>query len=137
MLFGYADQFSSIVNLFFTDSSKINFHPQYFSSIVGYDQFEKDHILVAEFRTLTKYITDETKVQFCGWSAESIEKIKKLLTIISMERGRTNEQQVVFAFIKDVRKQGNEIKVYFQKFYLILFSFLKDNLSDFAMRLLN
>lgn len=52
-----------------------------------------------------------------------------------MERDGTDEQQAVFAFIKDVRDQDNGIKVYFQRFYPIPFSFLKDNLSDLAMYL--
>ena len=86
-------------------------------------------------RALTEYITDDVKNAFCGWSDEAIEKIKKLPAIIAMERDGTEEQQALFAFIKDVRDQDNGVKVCFQRFFPISFSFLKDNLSDLAMHL--
>lgn len=132
---GYADSFSPTVNLFLPDGSRTSSHPQYFNLIVGYDPFEKDHMLIDKSRALTEYITDEVKSEFSGRSAEAIDKIKKLPTIISMERDGTDKQQAIFAFIKDVRDQDNGIKVYFQRFYPIPFSFLKDNLSALAMHL--
>lgn len=132
---GYADSFSPTINLFLPDGSKTASRPRYFNLIIGYNPFEKDYILVEKSRALTEYITDGVKNEFCGWSDEAIEKIKKLPTIIAMERDGTEEQQGLFAFIKDIRDQDNGIKVYFQKFFPIPFSFLKDNLSDLAMHL--
>lgn len=73
---GYADSFSPTFNLFLPDSSKNSMHPEYFNLIVGYDPFEKDHILIEKSRALTEYITDEVKAEFGAWSAESIEKKK-------------------------------------------------------------
>ena len=52
-----------------------------------------------------------------------------------MERDGTEEQQAVLAFITDIKVQDNGIKVYFQKYLPIPFSFLKDYLSDLAMYL--
>lgn len=84
---------------------------------------------------MTEYISDEVKGEFSGWTVDAIEKIKKLPTIISMERDGTDEQQAVFAFIKDIKVQDNGIKVYFQRYFPIPFAFLKENLSELAMNL--
>lgn len=132
---GYTDSFSPTINLFLSDGTKIASRPSYFNLIIGYDPFEKDYILVDKSRALTEYITDEVKNEFCGWSDDVVEKIKKLPAIIAMERDGTEEQQALFAFIKDVRDQDNGVKVYFQRFFPIPFSFLKDNLADLAMHL--
>lgn len=132
---GYTDSFSPTINLFLSDGTKTASRPRYFNLIIGYDPFEKDYILVDKSRALTEYITDEVKNEFRGWSDGAVEKIKKLPAIIAMERDGTEEQQALFAFIKNVRDQDNGVKVYFQRFFPIPFSFLTDNLSDLAMHL--
>ena len=120
---GYADSFAPTVNLFLPDGSKTTSNPEYFNLIIGYDPFEKDqgwqaaekdHILVDPQRSLTEYISDEVKEQFCGWTAVAIEEIKKLPTIITQEWDRTDTQQAVFAFIRDLKVQDNGVKVRFQ-----------------------
>ena len=132
---GYADSFAPTINLFLPDGSRTTAAPDFFNLIIGYDPFSSDHILIDKSRALTEYISDEVKAEFGGWSPEVIEKIKKLPTIISMERDGSDEQQAVFAFIRDIKVQDNGIKVYFQRYFQIPFSFLKDNLSDLAMYL--
>jgi len=132
---GYADSYAPTFNLFLSGSGKATTGPDYFNLIIGYDPFPSDHILVDETRALKEYISDEVKAEFGGWSDESIEKIKKLPAIIALEKDGSDEQQAVLAFIRDVKVQDNGIKVYFQKYFPIPFSFLKDNLSDLAMHL--
>ena len=106
----------------------------YFNLIIGYDPFSSDRILVDRERALTEYITDEVAAEFGGWTKEAIEKIKKLPAIIALERDRSDEQQeAVFAFIKEVRPQENGIKVYFQKYYPIPISILWDHMRELAM----
>lgn len=132
---GYADSFAPTINLFLPDGSKSPANPDFFNLIIGYDPFPSDHILVDPSRALTEYISDDVKAEFGGWTPEKIEKIKKLPAIISQERDGTDEQQAVFAFITNIKAQDNGIKVYYQKYFPIPFSFLKDNLSDLAMYL--
>lgn len=132
---GYADSFAPTVNIILADGTKNTSSSEYFNLIIGYDPFEKDYIIVDNARALTEYISDEVKGEFSGWTVDAIEKIKKLPTIISMERDGTDEQQAVFAFIKDIKVQDNGIKVYFQRYFPIPFAFLKENLSELAMNL--
>lgn len=132
---GYADSFAPTVNIILADGTKNTSSSEYFNLIIGYDSFEKDYIIVDNARALTEYISDEVKGEFSGWTVDAIEKIKKLPTIISMERDGTDEQQAVFAFIKDIKVQDNGIKVYFQRYFPIQFAFLKENLSELAMNL--
>jgi len=132
---GYADSFSPTINLFLPDGTKNTSSPDYFNLIIGYDPFSSDRILIDKDRALTEYISDEVKDEFSGWTPDKIEKIKKLPTIIALEKDGTDEQQAIFAFIRDIKVQDNGIKVYFQKYFPIPFSFLKDNLSDLAMYL--
>lgn len=132
---GYADSFSPTVNIIMADGKKSALSSDYFNLIIGYDPFSSDHILIDPKRALTEYISDEVKSKFGGWSDEAIERIKKLPAIIAMERDGTEEQQAVLAFITDIKIQDNGIKVYFQKYLPLSFSFLKDNLSDLAMYL--
>ena len=115
------------------DGRKSSLSSDYYNLIMGYDPFEKDYVLVDKSRALCEYIRDKVKEEFAGWSAEKIEKIKKLPAIISQEWDRTDEQQAVFAFIKDVKIQENGIKVYFQKYFPIPFSFLRENLDELAI----
>ena len=96
------------------DGRKSSVSADYFNLIIGYDPFEKDHILVDPKRALTEYISDDVKERFDGWTPEKIAEIKKLPAIISCERDGTDEQQAVFAFIRDIKVQDNGIKVYFQ-----------------------
>lgn len=132
---GYADSFAPTVNIILADGTKNTSSSEYFNLIIGYDPFEKDYIIVDNARALTEYISDEVKGEFSGWTVDAIEKIKKLPTIISMERDGTDEQQAVFAFIKDIKVQDNGIKVYFQRYFPIPFAFLKENLAELAMNL--
>lgn len=132
---GYADSFAPTVNIILADGTKSMSSSEYFNLIIGYDPFEKDYIIVDNARALTEYISDEVKGEFSGWTVGAIEKIKKLPTIILMERDGTDEQQAVFAFIKDIKVQDNGIKVYFQRYFPIQFAFLKENLSELAMNL--
>ena len=132
---GYADSFAPTFNIFLPNGSCSASNPDYFNLIIGYDPFEKDHILVDPSRALTEYISDEVKSQFGGWSSEAIEKIKKLPAIISCERDGTDGQQAVFAFIEDIKVQDNGIKVYFRRYFPMPFSFLSENLSDLAMHM--
>lgn len=132
---GYADSFAPTVNIIMTDGRRSALSSDYFNLIIGYDPFSSDHILVDPKRALTEYISDEVKSEFGGWSVEATERIKKLPAIFAMERDGTEEQQAVLAFITDIKVQDNGIKVYFQKYLPIPFSFLKDNLSDLAMYL--
>lgn len=132
---GYADSFAPTVNIILADGTKSTSSSEYFNLIIGYDPFEKDYIIVDNARALTEYISDEVKGEFSGWTVDAIEKIKKLPTIISMERDGTDEQQAVFAFIKDIKVQDNGIKVYFQRYFPIPFAFLKENLAELAMNL--
>lgn len=132
---GHADTFAPTVNVILTDISgyRTELSSEYFNLIIGYDPFEKDHILVDTTRALTEYISDDVKERFAGWTPEKIAEIKKLPAIISQERDGTDGQQAVFAFIRDIRIQDNGIMVYFQRYYPIPFSFLKDCLSELAM----
>ena len=132
---GYADSFAPTINLFLPDGTKATSNPDYFNLIIGYDPFPSDHILVDKSRALTEYISDEVKDEFAGWTPEKIEKIKKLPAIIAQEKDGSDEQQAVFAFIRDVKIQDNGVKVYYQKYFPIPFSFLKDNLPELAMYL--
>ena len=132
---GYADSFAPSINIIMADGRKSTLSSDYFNLIIGYDPFPSDHILIDPKRALTEYISDEVKAEFGGWSVEAIERIKKLPAIIAMERDGTAEQQAVLAFITDIKVQDNGIKVYFQKYLPVPFSFLKDNLSDLAMYL--
>lgn len=132
---GHADTFAPTVNVILTDINGIRseLSSEYFNLIIGYDPFEKDHILIDSTRALTEYISDDVKEQFAGWTPEKKAELKKLPAIISQERDGTDEQQAVFAFIRDIRIQDNGIMVYFQRYYPIPFSFLKDSLSELAM----
>jgi len=132
---GHADTFAPTVNVILTDISghRSEMSSEYFNLIIGYDPFEKDHILVDPTRALTEYISDDVKVKFAGWSPEKIAEIKKLPAIISQERDGTDMQQAVFAFIRDIRIQDNGIMVYFQRYYPVPFAFLKNSLSELAM----
>ena len=134
---GHADTFAPTVNVILTDISghRSEMSSEYFNLIIGYDPFEKDHILVDPTRALTEYISDDVKERFAGWTPEKIAEIKKLPAIITCERDGTDEQQAVFAFIRDIKVQDNGIKVYFQRYLPIPFSFLSENLSDLAMYL--
>ena len=132
---GYADSFAPTINFFLPGGSRTSSHPEYFNLIIGYDPFPSDHFLVDKARALTEYISDEVKTEFGSLSAEAIEKIKKLPAIIATERDGSDDQQAVFAYIQDIKVQNNGIKIRFQKYFHIPFSFLKDNLSDLAMYL--
>jgi hypothetical protein len=132
----HADSVTPTFNVILPESGgkRTELSRDYFNLIIGYDPFPSDHILVERDRALTEYITDEVKELFCGWTPEKIEKIKKLPAIITRERDRSDEQQeAVFAFIKDVRPQENGIKVYFQKYYPIPLSLLWGNMRELAM----
>lgn len=132
---GYTDSVTTTFNVILAGDSgkRAGLSRDYFNLIIGYDPFPSDHITVNSSRALTEYISDEVKTEFGGWSAEAIGKIKKLPAIISMERDGSAEQQAVFAFIKEVRKQENGIKVYFQKYYPIPLSLLWENMRELAM----
>lgn len=132
---GYTDSVNTTMNIIMADGRKSSVSTDYFNLIIGYDPFEKDHILVDPKRALTEYISDDVKERFAGWTPEKISEIKKLPAIISCERDGTDGQQAVFAFIRDVKVQDNGIKVYFQKYFPIPFSFLNDNLNALAMYL--
>lgn len=132
---GYTDSVSTTFNVIMADGKKSTISTDYFNLIIGYDPFPSDHILIEKSRALTEYISDDAKAEFGGWTPENIEKIKKLPAIISCERDGTDGQQAVFAFIRDVKVQDNGIKVYFQKYFPIPFSFLSDNLNELAMYL--
>ena len=130
---GYADSFAPTVNLFLPDGSKTTSNLEYFNLIIGYDPFERDHILVDTQRSLTEYTSDDVKEQFCGWTAAAIAEIKKLPTIITQEWDRTDNQQAVLAFIRDLKVQDNGIKIRFQRYFPIPFSFLINYYSELAM----
>jgi hypothetical protein len=62
---------------------------------------------------------------------EKITKIKKLPTIISLrEMGPTGAGGI--CFYPGLKVQDNGIKVYYQKFFPIPFSFLSEHLTDLA-----
>ena len=105
----------------------------YYNLIIGYDPFPTDHILVDPERALTEYITDEVRELFGGWTPDKIEKIKKLPAVITQERDGTDGQQAVFAFITNIRKQENGIKVYYQRYYPIPFSLLWVNMREMGI----
>lgn len=132
---GYAESFSPVFNIIAPDGRKNTTAHEFYNLIMGYDPFGSDHILVMKARALTEYISDEAKEKFAGWTPEKIERIKKLPTIISMEKDGTDGQQAVFAFITDVKVQDNGIKVYFQKYFPVPFSFLAENQSELALHL--
>lgn len=132
----HADSVTPTFNVFLSGEGekRRELSMDYFNLIIGYDPFPSDHIIVDPNRALTEYISDETKEKFGGWTEEAIEKIKKLPAIITLERDKSDEQQnAVFAFIKDVRKQENGIKVYYQKYYPIPLSVLWDNMCELAI----
>ena len=132
---GYTDSVSSTFNVILTGESgkRREISRDYYNLIIGYDPFPSDRIVVDPSRALTEYISDEVKEKFGGWNEEAIERIKKLPAIISMERDKSAEQQAVFAFIKDIRRQESGIKVYFQKYYPIPLSLLWDNMRELSM----
>ena len=132
---GYTDSVNTTMNIIMADGRKSSVSTDYFNLIIGKKKKKKDHILVDPKRALTEYISDDVKERFAGWTPEKISEIKKLPAIISCERDGTDGQQAVFAFIRDVKVQDNGIKVYFQKYFPIPFSFLNDNLNALAMYL--
>jgi len=132
---GHADSFSPTVNVILSESGgkRTELSSEYFNLLIGYEPFESDHFLVTKDRALKEYMSDDAKDRFYGWTPEKIAEIKKLPAVISQERDGTDEQQAVFAFIRDIHIQDNGIMVYFQRYYPIPFSFLSENLLELAM----
>ncbi len=132
---GYTDSINTTLNVIFADGKKSSVSSNYYNLLVGFDPFDKDYVLVPKERALTEYIQNDIKAEFGSWSAEAIEKIKKLPAIISMEADGTDEQQAVFAFIKNIKIQENGIKVYFQRYFPIPFTVLRANQQELALHL--
>lgn len=134
----HADSFTPTINIIMPGSGENNRTPltlEYYNLIVGYDPFEKDHILVDRSRALTEHMAPEVKDKFCGWKDNQLAEIKKLPAIITCERDRSqiDEQQGVIAFIKNIRFQQNGIMVYFQRYYPISMKFLQDHQFDLGL----
>ena len=132
---GYTDAINMNMNIIMTDGTRNSLACEYFNLIIGYDPFEKDYILVDRDRALTEYMSDEMKAEFGKLTHEVIDKIKKLPAIIAQEWDRTDEQQAIFAFIKDVKVQDNGVKIRYTKFFPIPFNFIRENLDELAVYL--
>ncbi len=130
---GHADSFAPTFNLFLSSGKHSSLSQSYFNLIIGYNPFEKNYIVVARQRALTEYISDDVRSEFAALDEKAIGKIKKMPAIISSEREDNDGQHAVFAFISDIKIQDNGIKVYFQRYFPIPFSFLIDNQSALAM----
>lgn len=131
---GYTSAVNTTLNVVIADGKKSSLSSDYFNLLMGFDPFSRDYVVVPMDRALTEYIQDDVKDEFGGWSEDAIEKIKKLPTVISMEADGTNEQQAIFAFIKDIKIQENGIKVYFQRYFPIPFSVLRENQYELALQ---
>lgn len=130
---GYAGSFAPTFNLFLSNGKRTTPTPGYFNLIIGYNTPDKDYVIIARQRALTKYISEDVRSEFAGLDTEAVEKIKKMPAIISSEREDDDGQQAMFGFINDIRIQDNGIKIYFQRCFPVPFSFLIENQSAMAM----
>lgn len=134
---GHADSFSPTVNVILSNHSgeQTSLSSTYYNLLIGYDPFERDHILVSKDRALTEHMDDSVKEKFCGWTPEKIAEIKKLPTVITCERDRTqiDEQQGVLAFITDIKVQTNGINIHFQRYFPIPMRLLQENFFELGL----
>ncbi len=130
---GYAGSFAPTFNLFLPGGKRTSLNQSYFNLIIGYCPVEKDYIVIARQRALSEYISEDVRTEFAALDEKAIEKIKKMPAIISSEREDDDGQQAAFAFISDIRIQENGVKIYFQRYFSIPFSFLIENQSALAM----
>ena len=130
---GYTDSINTTMNIIIADGSKSSLSTDFFNLIIGFDPFSTNRLVIERKRVLKEYISDDVKEKFCDWTKETISEIKKLPTIIAQERDGTTEQQAVFAFIREIKTQDNGIKIYFQKYFPIPFSFLYENMWELAI----
>lgn len=107
----------------------------YFNLIVGFDPFASDHLLVPLQRALTEYIEDDVQSRFGSLDETTIAQIKQLPTIIVEEFNRSNADSInaLFAFITNIRRQQNGIKIYFKSVCKIPARVLQDNLHGLAI----
>ena len=133
----HADSFSPTVNVVITSGGgqQTTLSSQYFNLIVGYNPFEKDHILIDKTRALTEYMSEDIREKFSGWTDAKIEEIKKLPAIITMERNTADgdKQQGVLAFITDIREQKNGINIHFQRYYPVPMNVLQGHFHELGM----
>lgn len=107
----------------------------FFNLFVGFDPFASDHFIVPLNRALTEYMTDEVRSRFGSLDENTISRIKLLPTIIVEEFSNTTADSItaVLAFITNIRRQQNGVKIYFKPTCRISARVLQDNLYELAM----
>lgn len=132
----HADSFAPTIHIHLPNDAGIptSLNREYYNLFIGYDPFEKDHILVTRDRALTEHMAEEVKALFRP-KPEYIQQIKGLPTIISNERDRlhVDEQQGVLARITNVRFQQNGIVIYFKKLRPIPLMLLQNHILEFSL----
>lgn len=104
-----------------------SFNKDYYQLIVTCDEdiFNTDTVFVIPSRALTKNgVPPEIFERCSALTSEGIEELKHIPTIICTEnkdyKGTTSpEQFAIFAYIKDIKKCGNNIKISFQSIDVI------------------
>lgn len=104
-----------------------SFSKDYYQLIVTCDEdiFNTDTVFVIPNKALTKDMVPPEIFERCSaLTSEGIEELKHIPAIICTEnkdsKGKTSpEQSAIFAYIKDIKKCGNNIKISFQSIDII------------------
>lgn len=133
----HADSFAPVINIYMQSdpSSATDFSSNYYNLLIGFNPAAEKHVAVDRKRALTEYMAPEVSDKFCGWSDETIEKIKKLPAIIIEERDKNaiDKQQGVVATIKKIQLRQFDIIITFQSVAPITMQFIQDNMMDLGL----
>jgi len=85
--------------------------------VIGGEIFEQNHFVISSERSLCRgYSSEDWRNQYASLSAQAIQEIKTFPSLFMPEADHYkakagDEQQAIFGFVDDVRKQENGIKI--------------------------
>jgi hypothetical protein len=133
----HADSFAPVINIYMQGNaaSVTDFSSNYYNLLIGFNPLEEKHVSVDRKRALTEYMAPEVSEKFCGWSDETIDKIKRLPAIIIEERDKNaiDNQQGVIATLKKIQLRQFDIVITFQIIAPITMRFIQDNMMDLGL----
>lgn len=106
--------------------------------VIGGEEFDKPHFKVPRDRSLTEFMSEETKNIFDSLSPENLARLKTMPSLFMAENlhyGKANEDQtVIYGFVSDIKIYENDVKIYYCGYKLdIPQQCMNDHLEDLQL----
>lgn len=105
--------------------------------VVNTEAFDRPYFKISRDRSLSEMMSDDVKAAFAPMTPEHKERIKTLPSLFMAENNRygnaTDEQNVIYGFVSDIKVYENDVKIYFCGYYNIPQQRLNELLDELGL----